>query len=153
MRRHKAEYTWRTHSCVPRRHSCRRRSQTIRLADLRGKIVVLAFWATWCPPCLAEMPGLTRLQKKLEPEGVAVIPIANDDPAKARDFLAQKKLDPLSLFDGNRTVSRLYGANVLPRTFILDRNGIVVNTHLGKMSEADVRHNVDLIQRAAMLKK
>jgi peroxiredoxin len=116
--------------------------QTVRLADLRGKIVVLAFWATWRPPCRAEMPGLTRLQKQLAPEGVAVIPIANDDPAQARQFPARKKLDALSLFDNGHTVSSLYGANVLPRTFVLDRNGIVVQTHLGKMSESDVRQSV-----------
>lgn len=121
--------------------------QTSRLTDLRGKIVVLAFWATWCPPCRAEMPGFTRLQKQLAPEGVEVIPIANDDPAKAREFLTKKKLDVLSLFDNDHTVSRLHGANALPRTFVLDRDGIVVKTVLGKMSEADLRRVIQTVQQ------
>jgi peroxiredoxin len=94
------------------------------------------------------MPGFTRLQKQMAPEGVEVIPVANDDPVKAREFLAQKNLDVLSLFDRDRTVSRLYGANVLPRTFVLDRDGIVVKTVLGKMSEADLRRAIQTVQQS-----
>ena len=118
--------------------------QTFNLADRRGKIVVLAFWATWCPPCRAEMPMFARLQKELASENVAVIPIANDDPAKARDFLAKKKLGVSSLLDNGHAVSKLYGANALPATLILNPDGIVVKALLGKASEADLRQAIRL---------
>jgi peroxiredoxin len=114
------------------------KEETFDLADRRGDIVVLAFWATWCPPCRSEMPGFAKLQKDLAPGGVAVVPIANDDAAKALDFLTRKKLDVWSLVDSGNTVSKLYGANALPKTFILDRDGIVVKAIVGKVSEADV---------------
>jgi len=119
------------------------RGQTFRLSDRRGKVVVLAFWATWCPPCRAEMPGFAKLQKELAPEGVELVPIANDDPAQARDFLAKKKLDVWSLMDEGHRVSGLYGANALPKTFVLDRNGVVVKAIIGKVSEADLRRAIE----------
>ena len=113
--------------------------QSFNLADDRGKVVVLAFWATWCPPCRAEMPTFAKLQKEMASQGVAVVAIANDDPAKALEFLAGKKLDVWSLTDEGRRVSTLYGANALPKTFVVDRNGIVVKAILGKVSEAELR--------------
>jgi peroxiredoxin len=116
-----------------------RNYQTFNLTDDRGKVVVLVFWATWCPPCRAEMPTFAKLQKEMASQGVAIVPIANDDPSKAEEFLTKKKLDVWSLTDVDRRVSTLYGANALPKTFVLDRNGIVVKAILGKASEADLR--------------
>jgi peroxiredoxin len=121
--------------------------QTFNLADDRGKVVVLAFWATWCPPCLAEMPTFAKLQKEMASQGVAIVPIANDDASKAEDFLTRKKLDIWSLTDANRRVSTLYGANALPKTFVLDRNGVVVNAILGKASETELRAAIRAAQR------
>jgi peroxiredoxin len=121
--------------------------QTFNLADDRGKVVVLAFWATWCPPCRAELPTFAKLQKEMASQGVAIVPIANDDPSKAEDFLTKKKLDLWSLTDVERRVSTLYGANALPKTIVLDRNGIVVNAILGKASESDLRTAIRAAQR------
>ena len=120
--------------------------QTFNLADDRGKVVVLAFWATWCPPCRAEMPTFAKLQKEMASQGVAVVAIANDDPVKAREFLAGKKLDVWSLTDEGRRVSTLYGANALPKTFVVDRNGVVVKALLGKASEAVLRAAIKAAQ-------
>lgn len=124
-----------------------RDEQTFSLAGDRGKVVVLAFWATWCPPCRAEMPTFAKLQKEMASQGVAIVPIANDDPSKAEEFLTKKKLDVWSLTDVDRRVSTLYGANALPKTFILDRNGIVVNAILGKASEAELRTAIGAAQK------
>jgi len=112
------------------------------LADQRGKIIVLAFWATWCPPCRSEMPTFAKLQKELAKEGVFVVPVANDDPIKAREFLAKKKLEVLSLVDSGGAVCRQFGANALPKTFVLDRDGVVVKAVIGKASEADLRQAI-----------
>jgi peroxiredoxin len=124
-----------------------RNRQTFNLADDRGKVVVLAFWATWCPPCLAELPTFAKLQKEMASQGVAIVPIANDDPSKAEDLLTKKKLDISSLTDIDRRVSTLYGANALPKTIVLGRDGFVVNAILGKASEADVRAAIRAAQR------
>jgi len=124
-----------------------RDERAFSLADDRGKVVVLAFWATWCPPCRAEMPTFTKLQKEMASQGVAIVPIANDDPSKAEEFLTKKKLDVWSLTDVDRRVSTLYGANALPKTFVLDRNGIVLNAILGKASEAELRTAIGAAQR------
>lgn len=113
--------------------------RSYNLGDQRGKIVVLAFWATWCPPCRSEMPTFAKLQKELAPEGVFVVPVANDDATKAKDFLAKKKLEVLSLVDTGGAVSRQFGANALPKTFVLDRDGVVVKAIVGRASEADLR--------------
>jgi len=124
-----------------------RDERTFNLADDRGKVVVLVFWATWCPPCRAEMPTFAKLQKEMASQGVAIVPIANDDPSKAEEFLTKKKLDVWSLTDVDRRVSTLYGANALPKTFVLDRNGIVLNAILGKASEADLRTAIGAAQK------
>jgi peroxiredoxin len=117
--------------------------QPFSLAEHRNQVVVLAFWATWCPPCRAEMPMFARLQNELAPQGVVITPIAFDDPAAAKDFLAKKKLNVRSLSDGapkdGGRVSALFGAHVLPKTVVIDRNGIVVKAILGKASESELR--------------
>ena len=66
------------------------KQQIFHLADFHGQVIVLAFWATWCPPCRAEMPTFTNLQRKLSAKGVMVIPVAVDEPAKASNFLKKK---------------------------------------------------------------
>jgi peroxiredoxin len=85
------------------------------------------------------MPTFAKLQKEMASQDVAIVPVANDDASKAEDFLTKKKLDVWSLTDVDRRASTLYGANALPKTFVLDRNGIVVKAILGKASEADLR--------------
>ena len=66
----------------------------MRLSDSRGRIVLLAFWATWCPPCRAEIPHLAKLQKELAGSGVDVILVAHDEPAKVRAFLIASPFPP-----------------------------------------------------------
>ena len=122
-------------------------NQTFNLADRRGQVIVLAFWATWCPPCRSEMPTLTKLQRELTPEGVAVIPVAFDNPTKARGFLANKNLDIWSLMDEGGSVAALYGAHVLPKTFLIDGDGLVVRALIGKPSEAELRNAVRAARR------
>jgi peroxiredoxin len=93
------------------------------------------------------MPTFAKLQKEMASQGVAIVPIANDDPSKAEEFLTKKKLDVWSLTDVDRRVSTLYGANALPKTFVLDRNGIVLNAILGNASEAELRTDIGAAQR------
>jgi peroxiredoxin len=117
------------------------------LADRRGQVVVLAFWATWCPPCRSEMPTFAKLQKEMASQGVAVTPLAFDDPVKAREFLSKKHLDVWSLVDEGGSVARSYGASFLPRTFVINREGIVVKAFINKVSEAELRSAIRAAQR------
>ena len=117
------------------------------LTEARGKVVVLAFWATWCPPCRTEMSGLAKLQRELAPHGVEVIPVAFDNPGKAQDFLTKKSIDLWSLTDEDGQVASLYGAHALPKTFVLGRDGTVVKVLIGKVSEEELRQVVDVVRR------
>jgi peroxiredoxin len=97
-------------------------AQNVDLAHLRGHIVVLHFWATWCAPCVVEMPSLMALQRRL-PQ-VTVLAISQDeDPAVYRQFLLDYHVDLLTLRDPSERVPHLYGTVKIPETYIIDRNG------------------------------
>ena len=99
-------------------------TQNIDLARLRGHIVVLHFWATWCAPCVVEMPSLVALQRRL-PQ-VTVLAISQDeDPAVYRQFLLDYHVDLLTLRDPAARIPRLYGTIKIPETYIIDSRGIL----------------------------
>jgi peroxiredoxin len=110
--------------------------ETFALSDLRGKPVVLNFWATWCPPCRAELPELQAAAERYA--GELVIAGVNqaetaDSVARFADGLGLRFLVPL---DTDAQVSRLYGARSLPTTFFIDRDGIVRQIQIGPVTEA-----------------
>ncbi len=117
--------------------------QTFHLADHRGGVVLLAFWATWCPPCRSEMPMLARLQGQLASVGADIIPIAFDDPVKARAFLESHKLEIRSLVDQAGKVADLYGAHALPKAFVINRQGIVTKFLFKKQTETELRYGIE----------
>lgn len=99
--------------------------KTFQLADYRGKVVVLNFWATWCPPCRQEIPDFVRLQKELGPRGVQFVGVSLDEegPQVVRDYMKDMEFNyPVIHDDG--TAHELYGPiGSLPTTFVIDRNG------------------------------
>ena len=103
------------------------------LASLRGKVVVLNFWATWCAPCVSEMPSLERLHRTLGPEGLAVVTVAtDDDDADVRRFVTDGGLTMPVLRDpGGRVASDTYRTTGYPETFILDRSGVLLEHVVG----------------------
>jgi peroxiredoxin len=99
-------------------------TQSVDLARLRDHIVVLHFWATWCAPCVVEMPSLVALQRRL-PQ-VTVLAISQDeDPAVYRQFLLDYHVDLLTLRDPSARIPRLYGTIKIPETYIIDSRGIL----------------------------
>ncbi|MCA1591611.1 MAG: redoxin domain-containing protein [Acidobacteria bacterium] len=106
--------------------------RAVRLADYRGRVVLLNFWATWCPPCRAEIPELIRLQKvyggKLQIVGITHPP---ETLAEVRGFARRMKISyPVVM--GTRRTARLFGVEeVLPVTIIIDREGIVRDRIVG----------------------
>jgi cytochrome c biogenesis protein CcmG/thiol:disulfide interchange protein DsbE len=105
----------------------------VDLASQRGKVVVLNFWATWCPPCVAEMPSLERLHRALGPEGLSVVTVSTDeDDAELRRFVAERALSlPVLKDPGGRVAASEYHTTGYPETFVLDREGRLLEHVVG----------------------
>jgi len=112
--------------------------KTIPLASLRGKAVLLNFWATWCGPCKIEMPWLVDLQKKYGSQGLQIVGVAMDDTEdkEIADF-AHKMGVNYTILKGTEKVGDLYGGvDRLPLTYYIDRSGKVVDETVGLASES-----------------
>jgi peroxiredoxin len=105
----------------------------VSLTALRGKVVVLNFWATWCPPCRKELPGLERLRREYAGRGLAVVAVSTDSTERGiRKFLAETPLSLRVVHDRDGRISQLYGVFSLPTTFVIDRRGIVMRHYIGE---------------------
>ncbi len=105
-----------------------------RLTDFRGKVVLLNLWATWCPPCLMEIPELNRLYERYRGEGLVVLSISDERPDDLRAFDKQLPLHTVSGYvDGPDMLPELFrgGFTVRPTTYIIDREGVVRRYLLG----------------------
>ena len=107
--------------------------KSVQLSDFKGKVVVLNFWATWCPPCRAEIPDLIALQKHYAPRGVVVLGVSLDEggPSKVASFVKKMGINyPMVM--GDQNISSAYGGiEVVPTTFIIDRKGNVISALQG----------------------
>jgi peroxiredoxin len=98
--------------------------QSVDLAKLRGKIVVLNLWASWCAPCVEELPSLLELQRR-NPQIVVVGISIDQDENVYRAFLAKNHVNLLTVRDADERINALYGTVQIPETYIIDRNGII----------------------------
>ncbi|HKJ04951.1 MAG TPA: TlpA disulfide reductase family protein [Geopsychrobacteraceae bacterium] len=105
----------------------------VSLSDFKGKIVMINFWATWCPPCIEEMPSMEKLYKKLGKEDFVILAINIEPDAReyVAEFLAKNPYTYPVLLDGESLVQELYGAYRLPETVIVNRQGEIVNRVVG----------------------
>jgi peroxiredoxin len=103
---------------------------SIHLASYRGRVVVLSFWATWCEPCVVEMPSLLDLHHD-QPD-LAILAVSVDqDPDAYRSFLARRHVDLISVRDPAQTAARLYHSEAWPETYVIDRQGIIRRKFVG----------------------
>ncbi len=104
--------------------------RTVRLADYRGKVVVLNFWASWCAPCLEEFPSLIQLQRDM-PNVVVLAVSFNDEEAAYKSYIAENHIDLLTVYDATQKSNLAYGTMRPPESYIIDRNGIIRRKFIG----------------------
>jgi len=96
------------------------------LRDLQGKVVLVNFWATWCPPCRKEMPDLEALYEKYKEQGFVVLAISDEEQAKVAPFIAERKIAYPVLLDPGRRVNDAFIVEGIPKSFVYDRQGKMV---------------------------
>lgn len=107
-------------------------SKTTHLSDFKGKVVVLNFWATWCPPCVEEAPALNHLQQRIASRGGVIIGVSiDDDSAKYEKFLKDFGVPFPTWRDPSAKVMHDYGTVMIPETYIIDRHGRIARKIIG----------------------
>jgi len=110
----------------------------VSLNSLRGKVVLLNFWATWCPPCVEEMPSLVAMQKQLRSDVVVYAVSVDEDEAAYRKFLTDYNAKELfCVRDPAQVGAKLYGTTGFPETFVIDRKGVVQRKLVGPVNWTD----------------
>jgi cytochrome c biogenesis protein CcmG, thiol:disulfide interchange protein DsbE len=105
--------------------------RTVALHDYRGKIVILNLWATWCPPCIEEIPDLELLQKRMG-DKVTIVAVSYDDTDSAyKQFVREHKLGFLTVHDRERKLKDLYQPTGPPETYVIDRSGKILRKFIG----------------------
>lgn len=115
--------------------------RTVSLNQFKGQVLVLNFWATWCPPCIEEMPSLVQMQQRMKAKGVTVLAVSIDvDDNAYHEFLKQHGVNLLTVRDPDQKTPSLYGTYRWPETYVIDRSGVVRRKFIGAVdwTEPDV---------------
>lgn len=107
--------------------------KAVSLADFKGKVVILDFWATWCGPCVKEVPGFVELQKQYGPEGVVVVGVSLDDegPKVVKKFMEKYSVNYPVVMYNNKVIKDYGNIQSIPTTFVIDRDGKIIFKHVG----------------------
>lgn len=118
----------------------------VTLSDLRGKAVFINFWASWCPPCKAEMPDIEQLYQETKDTDLVILTINSGEGATvAKRFMDENNYTFMVLDDYKKEVSDLYRVMALPTSLFIDKNGSLIETHYGVMNIDTMREYVELI--------
>ena len=114
--------------------------RTITPTDFGGKLLVLNFWATWCQPCVEEVPSLDALQRRFADKGLVVLGVSVDEnPSLYREFLSRYRVSFLTARTGPKGLSADYGTFKFPETYLIDQSGVVIKKVMGKDNWTDER--------------
>lgn len=117
------------------------------LRDLRGKVVLVNFWATWCPPCRKEMPGLEALHKQFRNEGLVILAISDEDADKVKPYISEHKYSFPILLDPARAAHDQFSVEGIPKTFVYDREGKLVAQSIDRRTR---RQFLEMLERAGL---
>jgi cytochrome c biogenesis protein CcmG, thiol:disulfide interchange protein DsbE len=107
----------------------------VRLSELRGQVVLINVWATWCPPCRAEMPAIQAAYERYAPEGFSVLAVnVGEDPATVSAYMREVGLSFAAPLDRDGAVSLNYRVTAMPSSFFVDRRGVIRSIYRGPMS-------------------
>jgi cytochrome c biogenesis protein CcmG, thiol:disulfide interchange protein DsbE len=113
----------------------------ITLSQYRGQVVVLNFWATWCAPCVEEMPSLVEMQRRMKAKGITVLAVSMDvDESAYKQFIKEHNVNLLTVRDPDHKSSELYGTFKYPETYVIDRGGVMRRKFIGAVdwTEPDI---------------
>jgi peroxiredoxin len=106
--------------------------RNVRLSELRGQVVLINFWASWCSPCRQELPLLNKIYTQYRSAGFTLLAVNVDDNRRDADAMLKRlNLRFPTLFDGTKSVAKLYGVDTMPATLVIDRDGRVRYVHRG----------------------
>jgi peroxiredoxin len=116
----------------------------LKSADYLGKVVILDFWATWCPPCRAEIPSFIQLQKQYGKDGLVVVGISldQDGPAVVKKFIASNGINYDIVMGDTKTTEAYGGVESIPTTFVIDRQGKIAAKHVGLTEKAEFEKEI-----------
>jgi peroxiredoxin len=116
----------------------------LKLSDFKGKVVILDFWATWCPPCRAEIPGFVALQNKYADKGLTVIGVSVDEqgPSVVKPFMRQLKMNYPVVMADQKIIADYGNIEAIPTTFVIDRDGAIVSVHQGYTDSATLEKEI-----------
>jgi Peroxiredoxin len=120
----------------------------LSLSDLRGKKVFLNFWATWCPPCKAEMPEIEKLYQETKSSDLVIVAVDIGEPLNdVKTFIDQNKYNFKVLLDSNQSVAEQYGISAIPTSFFIDKEGNIVSTHTGPMNTNQMKEYIKALDK------
>ncbi len=105
-------------------------ASTVHLANYRGKTVLLNFWATWCEPCVIELPSLLQLHHD-QPNLVILAVSIDEDPDAYASFVSSRHVDLITVRDPTESAAKLFHTDMWPETYVIDRNGIIRSKYIG----------------------
>ena len=118
----------------------------VKLSDYKGRVVIIEFWATWCPPCRTSIPALEKLHKTYSSKGLTILAVSMDDGDwdRVRDFCKERNIT-YTVLQGTDQVSTKYTVRMIPTTYLVDRQGMIQKRYIGEMNEERIEKDIQAL--------